>query len=242
LKLHTNEKIIASGTGVGAFLLITTFSLAVVLFGRLTGFVYLLLAVELLFTIVAGTIFFRRKYHWKSLARPVAAGILLSIVATVVVIVIGTTMIHAPLPLPESRALTSGKSVLMMAVPADEITSTSPEANELLIKGLTAASRNNGFAEAIRYYDQALVLDPDFVTAWMAKGVALHNLGSDEEAIGCLDHALALEPDNAGAWSLKGIILSSLGRPGEAADCYARAAEIDPIYQGPPPGAALPAT
>jgi Flp pilus assembly protein TadD len=76
----------------------------------------------------------------------------------------------------------------------------------------------------------------------MAKGVALHNLGSDEEAIGCLDHALALEPDNAGAWSLKGIILSSLGRPGEAADCYARAAEIDPIYQGPPPGAALPAT
>ena len=209
LEFPGNEKIITAGIGAGIFLLITTYLIAFVLFGRLTGFIYLLLAAELLFTLLFSAIFLKRRYLWTTLARPVAAGILLSLLATFVVIVIGTTMIHAPLPLPESRALTSGRSVLMMAVPTDEITTTSPEAKELLIKGLTAASRNNGFEEAIRCYDQALVLDPDFTTAWIAKGVALHNLGSREDAIGCLDQALVLDPYNAGAWSLKGIILTS---------------------------------
>lgn len=242
MEFHTNEKIITAGIGVGVFLLITTYFLAFVLFGRLTEYIYLLLAVELLFTIVAGAIFFRRRYHWKSLARPVAAGILLSVLATVIVIVIGTTMIHAPLPPPASSSVSSGRSALMMAVSIDEITTSSPEAKELVMRGLMAASRNNGFEEAISYYDQALVLDPDFTTAWMAKGVALHNLGSYEDAIGCLDRALTLEPYNAGAWSLKGIMLTSSGHPEEAAECYAMAADIDPIYQGPPPGAALPTT
>ena len=209
MEFHTNEKIITTGIGAGVFLILTTFFLAIVLFGRLTGFVYMLLAAELLFTVVAGAIFFKKNNSLKTLARPVAAGILLSILVTFIVIIIVTAMIHAPLPPPDSHALTSGKSTLMMAVPIDEITTSSPEAKELVMRGLTAASRNNGIEEAVRYYDQALALDPDFTTAWIAKGVALHNLGSDEEAIGCLDHALALEPYNAGAWSLKGIILTS---------------------------------
>jgi FOG: TPR repeat len=242
LEFPANEKIITAGIGVGVFLLITTYFLAFVLFGRLTEYILLLLAIEILVTLLFSAIFLKRRYLWTTLARPVAAGVLLSILVTVIVIVIGTTMIHAPLPPPDSHAVSSGRSVLMMAVPTDEITTSSPEAKELLIKGLTAASRNNGFEEAIRHYDQALALDPDFTTAWMAKGVALHNIGSHEEAIGCIDRAIALEPENAGALSLKGIMLASSGHPEEAAECYTRASEINPIYQGPPPGAALPTT
>lgn len=238
LKYYHPENVITAGIGAGIFLIITTFSLAFILFGRLTEVICLLLAGELLFTIVLSAVFFHRHYH--GLGKPVATGILLSILAIVIVIVSGTTLIHDPLPPPDSPAWSSGSPVIVMAVRGDEITSSSPEAKDLLIKGLTAGSRNNGYAQAISYYDEALALDPDFTEAWMAKGVALHNLRSYEDAVGCLDRALALDPGNAAAWSLKGSILSSWGRPDEAAGCYARAAEIDPGYQSRV--AALPPT
>jgi len=236
----TRERIITRGIGFGIFLLITTYLLAFVLFGRLTGFTLVLFLGEIVFVAGLLIIFFQRGYPGRVLAVPIAAGILLSMVAVMIVIVIGTTLIHAPLPPPDSPAWKSGNRVIAMAVSTDEISTTSPEARELLISGLRIASWNNQFAEAITYYDQALAIDPNLTEAWMAKGVAHHNLGSYAESVGCLDSALALDPGNAAAWSLKGTILESWRRPDEAAACYAKAGELDSRYQPPPPMTAIP--
>jgi len=182
----------------------------------------------------------RKGKKGKGNVEPEEKGNKREIVKVRIAIFIGTTLIHAPLPPPESPACSSGSPVIGMAVSTDEISTSSPEARDLLIGGLTIASRNNQFAAAIPYYDQALAIDPNFAEAWMAKGVALHNLGSYAEAVGCLDRALAIDPGNPFTWSLKGIILDSWGRPDEAAACYAKAGELDSRYQPPPPMTAIP--
>ncbi|MFA5295700.1 MAG: tetratricopeptide repeat protein [Methanoregulaceae archaeon] len=240
MKFHSHEKNITRGIGLGVFLLLTTYLLAFVIFGRPTGLILVLLIVEILLITVLVIIFFRQGQQGRALVVPLASGILLSIVTVIIAIFIGTTLIHAPLPPPESPAWSSGSPVIGMAVSTDEISTSSPEARDLLIGGLTIASRNNQFAAAIPYYDQALAIDPDFPEAWMAKGVALHNLGSYAEAVSCLDRALAIDPGNPAAWSLKGIILDSWGRPDEAAACYRKAGDLDSRYHTAPSMTAIP--
>ena len=157
------------------------------------------------------------------------------VLISVIAIFICTTLIHAHLPPPDSLAWSSGNRVIAIAVSIDEISTTSLEAKELLLKGLGIASRNNEFEPAIEYYDQALAIDPSFSKAWMAKSVALHNLGSYAEAVDCIDWALAMDPSNPAAWSLKGNILDSWGQPDEAAACYRKAGELDSRYHPAPP-------
>lgn len=92
------------------------------------------------------------------------------------------------------------------------------------------AARTGGYDAAIGCYDTALAIDPALTAAWLAKGVALHNLGRYEEAIDCYDCALVLDPENAGAWSLKGTAFRDMGRPVEASECYTREGEIERGY------------
>lgn len=63
-----------------------------------------------------------------------------------------------------------------------------------LEQGNTAYA-NNDIAEAIRFYDEALVKDSTFVDAWNNKGLALMKISKFDEAIFCFDHAIMLKPD-----------------------------------------------
>jgi len=240
LEFYTREGDISTGIGAGIFFLITTYFLAFALFGRLAGIALVLLIGELLFISGSITLFFRRGYRPAALVVPIAAGIVLSAITVTVAVFIGITLIHIPLHPPDSAAGDSGNRVLAIAVRTDTISTPSSEAKKLLTKGLVTASRNNEFGAAIGYYDQALAIDPNFIEAWMAKGVALHNLESYAEAVDCLDHALAIDPENAAAWSIKGNILESWGRPDEADICHARSAEIDRGYRDTPPVTVIP--
>lgn len=231
LEFRNAEKVITGAIGVGVFLPIATYLLALVLFGRVPGIALGIFIGELFFLAGLLIIFFRRGYHGRALVLPIAAGILVSLVIVGVAIVIGVTVIHAPLPPPDFPEFRSGSPMIGMAVRTDEISTPSPEAKELLVKGLITASRDNAFEAALVYYNQAIAIDPDFTEAWMAKGVALHNLGSYAEAVACLDRALAIDPADAAAWSLRGIILDSWGCPDEAAACYRKARELDSRYQ-----------
>lgn len=230
MKFHFHEKNITRGISLGIFLLLTTYFLAFIIFGWPTGLILVLLIVEILFIAVLLIIFFRQGQPGRGLVVPLAVGILLSIVIVMIAIFIGTTLIHAPLPPPDSPAWSSGSPIIVMAVSTDENSTSSPKARELFISGLRIAASNNQFAAAIPFYDQALAIDPNFTEAWMAKGIALHNLGSFAEAVDCIDRALAIDPGNPAAWSLKGSFLDSWGRSDEAAGFRARATELDPKY------------
>jgi tetratricopeptide (TPR) repeat protein len=50
------------------------------------------------------------------------------------------------------------------------------------------------YEEAIKNYDKALAIDPDYVYALTNKGNTLSNLGRYQEAIEYYDKALAIDP------------------------------------------------
>jgi Flp pilus assembly protein TadD len=60
-----------------------------------------------------------------------------------------------------------------------------------------------------------------------SKGIALEDLGKNDEAMQAFDSAIQLDPQNAAAWGDKGYALESLGKTTEAAAAYAKAKELN---------------
>ncbi|MFA4824735.1 MAG: tetratricopeptide repeat protein [Methanoregula sp.] len=136
-----------------------------------------------------------------------------------------------PPPLsPGELSVNSGGSALAIAFTSDEISTASPEAKERFIKGLTSMTQYGRYNESLRYFDDALALDQNFTEAWLAKGVAFHNMKRYDDAIRCYDNALAINPLDAGIWHMKGVTLNDMGKRVESAECNRRAAELDPRY------------
>ncbi|MEI7857966.1 MAG: tetratricopeptide repeat protein [Methanomicrobiales archaeon] len=123
-----------------------------------------------------------------------------------------------------------GGTSIAIAFKADEISTTSPEAKEQFIQGLTYLTHYGRYNDSLQYFDAALAFDQNFTEAWQAKGVAFHNLRRYDEAIVCYDRARELTPPDAGIWHLKGLTYFALGRPDDAGACNRRAAELDPRY------------
>jgi Flp pilus assembly protein TadD len=105
---------------------------------------------------------------------------------------------------------------IALAVSTDEISTPSPEARELFIKGLSESTQYARYNESLNYFDQALVIDPGFTEAWYAKGVAFHNMMRYDEAIQSYDRALEIDPGNAEVVSLKTMALAGLDRQNES--------------------------
>jgi predicted amidohydrolase len=87
------------------------------------------------------------------------------------------------------------------------------------------------YEEAIKCYDKAIEIEPNYEDAWYNKGVALGELGKYEEAIKCYDKAIEIEPNYEDAWYNKGWNLGKLGKYEEAIKCYDKAIEIKPNYE-----------
>lgn len=139
-------------------------------------------------------------------------------------------MTNPPPAISSDQQMHYGGSALAIAFRSDEISTTSPEAKELFNKGMMYSTQYARYNESLDYFDSALAIDQNFTEAWVAKGVALHNMKHYDEAIENYDEALALSPTDAGIWHIKGITLRDWGKPEEAKECNRRAAEIDPRY------------
>jgi len=63
-------------------------------------------------------------------------------------------------------------------------------------KGLFQYYREANYPEAIRYFDEALAIDPQLAAAWHDRGLSLREMGQDDEALKSVDKACELEPDN----------------------------------------------
>lgn len=143
----------------------------------------------------------------------------------------GSPLITGPQPpAPGDPSVHSGGSALAIAFKTDEISTTSPEAKELFIKGLAYSTQYARYNDSLELFDEALALDRNFSEAWVAKGVALHNLRRYDEAIQNYNKALEINPRDAGTWSVKAITLRDWGKTAEAAECDRKAAGLDPRY------------
>ena len=75
---------------------------------------------------------------------------------------------------------------------------------DLYNKGVNDMS-NEKFLDAIRSFDLALRIDPQYVDAWIKRGYAHFHLDEYSVAIASYDRALEIDVNNAETWNLKGL-------------------------------------
>lgn len=79
------------------------------------------------------------------------------------------------------------------------------------------------YLEALRSFEEALVLDPDADDVWICRATCLIHLQRYAEALESCDRLLAKQPDHPQGWLLKGVALQRLGRYRQAYHSYDRA-------------------
>jgi tetratricopeptide (TPR) repeat protein len=84
------------------------------------------------------------------------------------------------------------------------------------------------FESALMLIEEALLIQENYVDAWLLKGVILGKLGKYDEALNCYDKVIELKPNSADAWRLKGAIYGTLKSYDNAAECFGKAIELDP--------------
>lgn len=80
--------------------------------------------------------------------------------------------------------------------------------------------------EAIKAYDEAIEINPQYEDAWDNKGMALSDQKKYDEAIQCFDNATEIDSLDAAAWYNKGVALNKLGRTAESDAAFAKAKEL----------------
>jgi tetratricopeptide (TPR) repeat protein len=87
---------------------------------------------------------------------------------------------------------------------------------------------NKNYSEAIRAFDTAITLEPDYFEAWNGKADALNRVQQFTEALEASDRVLVLKPDYVQGWINRGYILYNLGRYDEELKAYETAITLDP--------------
>jgi len=101
---------------------------------------------------------------------------------------------------------------------------------EIMLHQANEMKYHNEYAEAIRIYDQVLLINPRHVKALHSKGNALDMLGRYDEAISCYESALKFDPCNAETWYNKGLTLKKIGFENDASKCMKRGISIATGY------------
>jgi tetratricopeptide (TPR) repeat protein len=67
------------------------------------------------------------------------------------------------------------------------------------------------FWEALKCFDKALEIDPNYTHAWVSKGLAFFNKKDYDQALMCYDKALEIDPNYTHALNNKGYAWNSKG-------------------------------
>ena len=83
---------------------------------------------------------------------------------------------------------------------------------------------------AIRSFDKALKLYPEYVDAWVRKGVTLLDIGDSFQAVTCLNEAVKLNPGSFKARYNRGKCYLQLKYYEEAVSDFMKAVDIKPDH------------
>jgi len=86
------------------------------------------------------------------------------------------------------------------------------------------------FAEAIAYFKNALVLQPNLIEAATNLAVTLHQTGDLAEAATYYQRAIEIDPNCAQAQNNLGILLQDRGSIADAVSCFQKAIALNPLY------------
>ena len=108
---------------------------------------------------------------------------------------------------------------------ADQINSPNSSIN-LYNKGVALVNLGK-LDEAIKAYDKAIEINPQYADAWYNKGNILCQLGKFDEGIKAYDKTIEINPKYSNAWYNKGNALDDSGRHDEAIKAYDKAIELN---------------
>lgn len=103
-------------------------------------------------------------------------------------------------------------------------------AREYYLMGNECVLHAHNNQAAIRNYDKAISLDPNYLDAWLRKGVTMAAEGDPVQAEACFNRALELSPLYFKAWYHRGKIRLKMGRPEEAASDFDKATSLRPDH------------
>jgi len=83
---------------------------------------------------------------------------------------------------------------------------------------------------AVRYYHQALNINPDYAEVHSNLGNVLQDIGQLDEAVSSFQRALEIQPDYLEAHYNLGILLQNIGQLDAAVNSYEQALKINPDY------------
>ena len=105
--------------------------------------------------------------------------------------------------------------------------SSAPSNAAVKLKKAISFESAGKYESALMSIEEALLLQENYVDAWLLKGVILGKLGKCTEALKCYDKVIELNPNFEDAWRLKGAIYSMQNLHDKAADCFSKALELD---------------
>ena len=86
------------------------------------------------------------------------------------------------------------------------------------------------FKHATAAYQKAVEIEPDYIEAYMNKGLAAMQAGQITDAHSAFERAAILDPTNAEIFYNLGVVREKLGRPDQATTAYARAIALRPNW------------
>ena len=107
-------------------------------------------------------------------------------------------------------------------------------AHEYYLMGNECITKAHDANAAIRCFDKALNLNPNYVEAWVRKGVTLLDIGEDYDAQVCLNKAVKLSPKSFKARYNRGKCLLKLKYYDEAILDFQQAVSIKPKHAASP--------
>jgi len=100
------------------------------------------------------------------------------------------------------------------------------KAEDYYVRGLNFYYKGD-YNLALKSFEKAIELKPDYAEAWYNKGLILMRLRKDKEALESFEKAINLKPNYVKAWNNKGVVLKRLMRYDEALEAFKKALELD---------------
>ena len=128
------------------------------------------------------------------------------------------------------EALDELNQIFGLVKPQNIQPATSTELSEICFKQGNQLLNLQRYEEAIKLYDKAISINPEYHEAWHNQGTALANLQRYIEAIASFDKAILIKPDCADFWFNRGSTLANLQRYTEAIVSFEEAILIKPDF------------
>ena len=95
-----------------------------------------------------------------------------------------------------------------------------------LINQASLCEKSGNYDEALKYYNQAIAINPKNALAYIDRGNARSKLGDNEGAIKDFNQAIAINPKNAIAYDSRGLARKEIGDKAGAASDYSKYLEL----------------